>query len=693
MPEMARVADRFSSGFDAQVVRDWIADDPDPVTRAELQDLLDAVVGTAGTTGAGSGDVRAAQDSGVPASGAPISSQPGSAAPSPASPGSAAPSPATPGPATPGSAAAGYPNPESASPESSSPDAATQARAELEDRFLAPLSFGTAGLRGAIAAGPNRMNRAVVIRAAAGVSHFLRDTLGEGFSVVIGCDARHGSADFAHDTAAVVTAAGGRAILLPAQLPTPVLAFAVNHLGADAGVMVTASHNPPADNGYKVYLGEAPLAAVLSRTEDPDVIRAGAGAQIVPPFDALIAEAISAVPSVADTPRAESGWETAGPEIVEEYLAHIDALGERRQTPVRIVMTSLHGVGGQTALRALERCGFTDVHVVDSQADPDPEFPTVAFPNPEEHGALDAALDLAARIDADLIIAHDPDADRFSAAIPVPAAAGHAAEREDSSPAPASSAATPTSGSASRMFRQLTGDEVGLLLGERIASRAAEGRTSAVLANSVVSSQALSAVAAAHGLSHANTLTGFKWISRVPGLVFGYEEALGYCVAPQAVRDKDGISASIVFAGLVSELAGAGSTVEAELARIRHRDGVFLTAPVTFRMQDTALIGEAMERVRTSPPEALAGSPVTRVVDMAAGLDGLPPTDGVAIFTADGGRVIIRPSGTEPKLKCYLEVTGSGAARDGAEGDVDPVAHARAALDELIRAVQEYLGL
>ncbi|GAA4392605.1 phospho-sugar mutase [Brevibacterium pityocampae] len=668
MPEMARVADRFSSGFDAQVVRDWIADDPDPVTRAELQDLLEAAVGTAGTTTAEAGD--------GPAPSEPVSSD------------SADPAAEVPGPGAPGPGA---------------PDAATQARAELEDRFLAPLSFGTAGLRGAIAAGPNRMNRAVVIRAAAGVSHFLRDTLGEGFTVVIGCDARHGSADFARDTAAVVTAAGGRAILLPAQLPTPVLALAVNRLGADAGVMVTASHNPPADNGYKVYLGEAPLAAVLSGTEDPEVIRAGAGAQIVPPFDALIAEAIAAVPSVAGTPRAESGWEMAGEEIVEEYLAHIDALGERRQTPVRIVMTSLHGVGGQTALRALERCGFSDVHVVGSQADPDPEFPTVAFPNPEEHGALDAALDLAAQVDADLIIAHDPDADRFSAAIPVAAHAQHTgsspgpAHGDPTAPVPlpadSSPAAPNAPGTAVRTYRQLTGDEVGLLLGERIASRVDVGGAAAVLANSIVSSQALSAVAAAHGLTHANTLTGFKWISRVPGLVFGYEEALGYCVAPQAVRDKDGISASIVFAGLVSELAGAGSTVEAELARIRQRDGVFLTAPVTFRMQDTALIAEAMERVRTFPPEVLAGSPVTRVVDMAEGLDALPPTDGVAIFTASGGRVIIRPSGTEPKLKCYLEVTGNGGTRDSAEGDAGPVAHARSGLDELVTAVQEYLGL
>ena len=269
--------------------------------------------------------------------------------------------------------------------------------------------------------------------------------------------------------------------------------------------------------------------------------------------------------------------------------------------------------------------------------------------------------------------------------------------RRPSTPAPLPADSSPTAPNAPetavRTYRQLTGDEVGLLLGERIASRVDVGGAAAVLANSIVSSQALSAVAAAHGLTHANTLTGFKWISRVPGLVFGYEEALGYCVAPQAVRDKDGISASIVFAGLVSELAGAGSTVEAELARIRQRDGVFLTAPVTFRMQDTVLIAEAMERVRTSPPEVLADSPVTRVVDMAEGLDALPPTDGVAIFTASGGRVIIRPSGTEPKLKCYLEVTGSGGAREGAEGGADPVAHARSALDELITAVQEYLGL
>ena len=548
---MTRVADRFTNGFDAEVVRAWIADDPDQQTATSLEHILaEAEVGDAAAV------------------------------------------------------------------------------ADLEDRFSGPLVFGTAGLRGEIAAGPNRMNRAVVIRAAAGLAAFLAETVGEGFRVVIGCDARYKSAEFAADTAAVVTDAGGVAIQLPEQLPTPLLAFALSHLEADAGVMVTASHNPPADNGYKVYLGKRPLQAIGSEAD----AEAGAGAQIVSPADALIAEKIAAVESVASAPRAESGWEHLDESIVEDYLSRIDDLGVRAEADLSIVLTSLHGVGAGVAEAALTRTGFTNLHPVASQQAPDPEFPTVSFPNPEEAGALDESYALAREIGAELIIANDPDADRFSAAIP--------------------------DASAAVGYRQLTGDEVGLLLGEDAATRLAAGTHHAtgteapVFANSIVSSRGLAAAAASHGFTAVNTLTGFKWISRVAGLVFGYEEALGYCVDPAAVRDKDGISTAVTFASLASRLKSEGSSIEAELDRIRNRDGYFATAPLSFRLDDVSLIATAMAKLRENPPATLAGSPVVEVHDLSAGYEGLPPTDGILLLSESNSRVIVRPSGTEPTLKC-----------------------------------------
>ena len=422
-------------------------------------------------------------------------------------------------------------------------EAASQAVAELTERFAGPLVFGTAGLRGQLGGGPNRMNRAVVIRAAAGLAEFLREAVGPDFTMVIGHDARYGSADFARDTAAVVTGAGGRALLLPDNLPTPLLAFATHHLHADAGVMVTASHNPPRDNGYKVYLGQRPQAAVYdSRGENPAKAAAGAGAQIVPPFDGLIAGKIAQVPSAASVARPESGWEQVGTDIVDAYLdslrAVIDAAMPNGQEAAQltVVHTSMHGVGHETALRALELTGVAEVHPVAEQAQPDPAFPTVAFPNPEEPGALDLAFAAAERAGAELILANDPDADRLAVAIPV----------------------------GESGYRQLTGDEVGILLGEAIAARTA-GTPGAVLASSVVSSRALSAVAEAHGLNHRITLTGFKWISRGTDLVFGYEEAIGYAVDPQVVRDKDGISAAVLFTVTAARLKAQGMTIADEL--------------------------------------------------------------------------------------------------------------------------------
>ena len=509
--------------------------------------------------------------------------------------------------------------------------------ADLSDRFAGTLQFGTAGLRGAIGGGSNRMNRAVVLRAAAGLTSYLVQALAEQGAtrprVVIGYDARHYSRIFAHDTAAVVTAAGGEALLMPQEWPTPVLAFAVRHLDADAGVMVTASHNPAADNGYKVYLGGR-------------IVRdSGRGAQIVPPYDAAIAAGIAAVKQVADIPRADSGWTVLSDDIHADYLA---AIGDRPSHPgvgsLRVVTTAMHGVGGSTLTSALVAAGVTDLHTVAEQAEPDPNFPTVAFPNPEEPGAMDLAFALARELSADVVIAVDPDADRCAVAIPDAGTEGG--------------------------WRRLTGDETGALLGEQIASAIA-GTPAAgtpLLACSIVSSRQLAAIGRAHGLRHRATLTGFKWISRVPDLVFGYEEALGYCVLPDAVRDKDGISAAVSVVNLLAGARERGSDLQGELDALALRDGLFATSPVTVRVSDLSLIGEAMGRLRAAPPASLGGSAVTRVVDLAGGLavpdvDGtnggdytVPGTDGILLETSDSSRVIVRPSGTEPKLKAYLDV-------------------------------------
>ena len=498
-----------------------------------------------------------------------------------------------------------------------------EAGAELADRFRGTLEFGTAGLRGAIGAGPNRMNRAVVIRAAAGLARYLTDALAAlgihgAARVAIGYDARHGSRQFAVDTAAVMTAAGHEALLLPRTLPTPVLAYATRALDADAGVMVTASHNPPQDNGYKVYLG--------GRV----VTDQGQGAQIVPPYDAEIASRIAAVTAVTDVPRAESGWTTLGDDVASDYVDAVSRVAGPsdpvEREAVRIVLTPLHGVGGDTVEAALKEAGFHDLHTVPEQAEPDPDFPTVDFPNPEEAGAIDLSLALARSVDADLVIANDPDADRCAVATIIDGE-----------------------------WRMLHGDVVGSLLGERIAGHA-DTSTGTVLANSIVSSQQLAKIAAAHHLDHANTLTGFKWIGRADNLLFGYEEALGYCVAPDLVRDKDGVSAAVLVADLVAELKAAGRTLSDAIDDLARKYGVHLTRQVSARFADLAQIPALMERLLASPPSTLAGSPVTSTDDMNAGFRGLPPTNGLHLATESGARVIIRPSGTEPKVKAYLEV-------------------------------------
>lgn len=504
---------------------------------------------------------------------------------------------------------------------------------DLADRFAGLLQFGTAGLRGVLGAGPNRMNRAVVIRAAAGLVAFLRDDTSSGGlgieapSVVVGFDARYNSDVFARDTCAVVVAAGGRALLLPRPLPTPLLAFAIRHLGADAGVMVTASHNPPRDNGYKVYLGD--------------------GSQIVPPADVEIAERIDAVGSVAGVRRAEAPgpgsptppdrWVVLGEEVVEAYLdAAASVVDPATPRDLVVVHTAMHGVGGEILLRAFDRAGFARPIVVDEQAAPDPDFPTIPFPNPEEPGAIDLALAVARRVQPDVVIASDPDADRCAVAVRDPGAA----TRDDPDG-----------------WRMLRGDEVGVLLGAHVIERGVDPRgPHAVLARSIVSSRLLGAMAAAAGLPAAETLTGFKWIGRVPRLRYGYEEAIGYCVDPAHVADKDGISAALLMADMVAGLRAHGRTLLDVLDDLARAHGVHATDAFSVRVTDLSLIDVVMARLRAAPATEIGGVPVVRLDDLADGAGpGLPPTEGLRYLLADDTRVIVRPSGTEPKLKIYLE--------------------------------------
>ncbi|MFJ8589068.1 phospho-sugar mutase [Streptomyces sp. NPDC093595] len=505
----------------------------------------------------------------------------------------------------------------------------------LADRFGGTLQFGTAGLRGELGAGPMRMNRAVVIRAAAGLAAYLKAQGHAGGLVVIGYDARYKSADFARDTAAVMTGAGLRAAVLPRPLPTPVLAYAIRHLGAVAGVEVTASHNPPRDNGYKVYLGD--------------------GSQIVPPADAEIAAEIAAVASLHDVPRPESGWETLGDEVLAAYLERTDAvLTPGSPRTANVVYTAMHGVGKDVVLAAWERAGFPVPVLVEEQAEPDPAFPTVAFPNPEEPGAMDLAFARAREVRPDIVIANDPDADRCAVAVP------HEGD-----------------------WRMLRGDEVGALLAAHLVRKGVTG----TFAESIVSSSLLGRIAEAAGLPYEETLTGFKWIARVEGLAYGYEEALGYCVDPGGVRDKDGITAALLVAELASVLKEEGRTLTDLLDDLAVAHGLHATDQLSVRVEDLSVIANAMRRLREQPPAALAGLTVTSAEDLTRGSAALPPTDGLR-YHLDGAfkaRVIVRPSGTEPKLKCYLEVVVPVA-------DASGLAAARAEADRVLGAVKRDLA-
>jgi phosphomannomutase len=498
---------------------------------------------------------------------------------------------------------------------------------ELADAFDGTLQFGTAGLRGRLGPGSNRMNRVVVTRAAAGLAAYLGAHGGK--AVVIGYDARRNSEVFARDTAAVMSGAGIKAMVLPSALPTPVLAFAIRELGCDAGVMVTASHNPADDNGYKVYLGD--------------------GSQIVPPADTEIGAHIAAVGPLASIPQSDD-FQTLDGAVLDSYVARAVSLLGDGPRDVSAVYTAMHGVGGEVFMRAVTSAGFPAPTTVAKQFAPDGRFPTVNFPNPEEPGAMDLSLAAARATGADVIIANDPDADRCAIGIRT---------AED--------------------YRMLTGDEVGALLAWWISERGRRAGTPAggVYAQSIVSCTLLERIAAEAGLGYAATLTGFKWISKVPDLRFGYEEALGYCCDPEAVKDKDGITASLLMLEMVAALKAEGRGPQDVLDDLARTFGLYATHQLSVRVSDVDLIADAMARLRADPPTSLGGRDVMEMDDLEKGVDGLPPTDGLR-FTLSDARVTIRPSGTEPKLKCYLQVvvpvTGDIAdARVRAQSELDAI--------------------
>ena len=481
----------------------------------------------------------------------------------------------------------------------------------LRRYFAGFLEFGTAGLRGPLGPGPSCMNQAVVGKTAAGIVAYMKER--SLTSVVIGRDARHGSEVFENISAEIFSGAGFKVSVLPRPLPTPVLAFAVNELGADVGVMVTASHNPRSDNGYKVYLGG---------TVDGVTYR---GSQIISPADKQISVHIQSIESLKSMPRG-SGWQILDEDIVEKYVERTKVLAPR-PAELKIVYTAMHGVGTKTLQRVFHRAGFPSLILVQSQAQPDPDFPTLPFPNPEEAGALDLALESAKAFDADLVIANDPDADRCSVAIK---------ERD-------------------LTWRALRGDEIGAILGEVIAKKAQSG----TLANSIVSSSVLSKIAAHHQLNFEETLTGFKYIAKIPNLIFGYEEAIGFCVDSQTVNDKDGVSAALLMAQIATDLKSEGKTLNDLLDEIWETYGFHATEQISIRVSDLALISTLMNKLRTQTITEIAGFKVLSKDDLAKPTNSLPATDGLRFNLEKKIRIIIRPSGTEPKIKCYIEVVNS----------------------------------
>ncbi len=480
--------------------------------------------------------------------------------------------------------------------------------ASLAPLFNGFLQFGTAGLRGPIGAGPSCMNRAVVGRTAAGLAVYMKQRGMK--SVVIGRDARHGSEDYTIESAEILSGAGMDVYILPRPLPTPVLAFATAHLKCDIGIMVTASHNPPQDNGYKVYIGP-----------EADGIEYAAS-QIINPTDGFIAAEISRITSLKSLPRGKK-WTVLGEEVISQYIERTIKLAPR-PGDIKVVYTAMHGVGTEVTQRIFNHAGFATLILVDEQCAPDPDFPTVAFPNPEEPGAIDLALAKARDFGADLVIANDPDADRCAAAINDPKVG----------------------------WRMLRGDELGVIFGEWIARTHPRG----TMGNSIVSSSALRKIAAHYEVDFKEVLTGFKWLAKIEDLAFGYEEAIGYAVDSETVNDKDGISAALFLTQIAMDLKRDGLTLSNLLDEIWERHGFHGTEQISIRVADMGVITRLLATLRSNPPREIAGRMVSSIDDLAAPTDGLPPTDGLRIWLDGGIRIIIRPSGTEAKMKCYIEV-------------------------------------
>jgi phosphomannomutase len=497
---------------------------------------------------------------------------------------------------------------------------------ELQAAFAGFLQFGTAGLRGPIGPGPSRMNRAVVARAAAGIAAYMAE---RGLtSVVIGRDARHGSEDFTFESAAIFSGAGMQVFVLPRPLPTPVLAYAVRDLQVDCGIMVTASHNPPQDNGYKVYLGGV-----------VDGINYNAS-QIVSPAD----QQISALIALQNKELVRgSAWTVLNDDVLDRYVART-AGNAPEVFDVKTVYTAMHGVGTETVQKVFAKVGYAAPILVTAQTTPDPDFPTVAFPNPEEPGAIDLSLEVAREHAGDVVIANDPDADRCAAAI-----------------------------SEDGVWRMLSGDELGSLFGEYLATSMPEKFRNKSFANSIVSSSILSKIAKRHGIEFHETLTGFKWLAKIPNLGFGYEEAIGYSVDPQTVNDKDGVSAAIMLARIAGELKAKGSSISHYLSQINETYGYHKIVQISIRVNDLSNIARVLNSIRSAQPTEIAGFKVERFDDLLKPTNALPATDGLRFYLAGNIRVIIRPSGTEPKVKCYIEVVRA----DGSQSE-------RAAADEIM---------
>lgn len=501
----------------------------------------------------------------------------------------------------------------------------TENESEIISCFSGFLEFGTAGLRGALGPGPSRMNRAVVGRTAAGLAEFMKSRALN--SIVIGRDARHGSEDFTNDTAEIMAGAGFQVFVLPRPLPTPVLAFAVNKLSVGVGVMVTASHNPAQDNGYKVYLGGV-VDGINYR-----------GSQIISPTDQTISAEIAKIKSLREIPRSNN-WEILDETIITSYIVTTSKIA-KLVSDLKVVYSAMHGVGTQTLLSVFDKAGFSKPILVAAQAEPDPDFPTAKFPNPEEPGAIDLALKTATDFDADLVIANDPDADRCAIAT-----------------------------KDNEIWRRLSGDEVGVILGEFIASSGATG----TFANSIVSSSLLSKIAKSHSLKFEETLTGFKWLAKIPNLTFGYEEALGYCVDSKTVNDKDGISAALKITEIAADLAKSKKTLMEYLDEIWSKYGYHATSQISFRVSDLTKISQVMNLFRYQTPTEIAGYKVNNFKDFTQPENGLPATDCIRFWLGDSTRIIIRPSGTEPKIKCYIEVVEVGdvaAAKIAAKMQID----------------------